>query len=215
MAPAYERQYPTRRCRSFARRPADWDKRYSSDRVYWRPPRRRMSHLISGSSIFVPCRSGKRVRSRCSCRQPRRVGSIQNSPSDRFLTRTLKSAELVRLPLGPNFPGDAIELLWSGKEDVFGADSGLIDSIACHALFAQQSLPRRRCGRFGQFEDDATWQLRQPRPCWHGAGSREPQMRRSPGNMQPTNGPHYEALSWRPLGLSTAARVAAGDPSDA
>jgi hypothetical protein len=59
-----------------------------------------------------------------------KVGTIQNSPSDRFLTRTLKSAELVRLPLSPNFPGDAIEMLRGGKSDVFGADSGLIDSIA-------------------------------------------------------------------------------------
>jgi polar amino acid transport system substrate-binding protein len=59
-----------------------------------------------------------------------KVGTIQNSPSDRFLTRTLKSAEIVRLPLSPNFPADAIELLRSGKAEVFGADSGLIDSIA-------------------------------------------------------------------------------------
>jgi len=59
-----------------------------------------------------------------------RIGTIQNSPSDRFLSRTLKSAELVRLPLSPNFPNDAIELLRGGKADVFGADSGLIDSIA-------------------------------------------------------------------------------------
>jgi polar amino acid transport system substrate-binding protein len=59
-----------------------------------------------------------------------KVGTIQNSPSDRFLTRTLKSAELVRLPLSPSFPGDAIGLLRGGKADVFGADSGLIDSIA-------------------------------------------------------------------------------------
>jgi ABC-type amino acid transport substrate-binding protein len=58
-----------------------------------------------------------------------KVGAIQNSPSDRFLTRTLKSAELVRIPLTSNFPADAIELLRNGKADVFGADSGLIDSI--------------------------------------------------------------------------------------
>src|SRR5258708_6562211 len=55
-----------------------------------------------------------------------KVGTIQNSPSDRFLTRTLKSAELVPLPLSPNFPADAIEMLRSGKADVFGADSGLM-----------------------------------------------------------------------------------------
>jgi polar amino acid transport system substrate-binding protein len=58
-----------------------------------------------------------------------KVGTIQNSPSDRILTRKLKAAELVRLPLTPNFPGDAIDLLRSGKADVFGADSGLIDAI--------------------------------------------------------------------------------------
>jgi polar amino acid transport system substrate-binding protein len=59
-----------------------------------------------------------------------KVGTIQNSPSDVFLTRTLKSAELVRLPLSPAFPADAIEMLRSGKVAVFGADSGLIDAIA-------------------------------------------------------------------------------------
>jgi polar amino acid transport system substrate-binding protein len=59
-----------------------------------------------------------------------KVGTIQNSPSDRFLTRELKSAQLVRLPLSPNFPNDAVDLLRSGKADVFGADSGLIDAIA-------------------------------------------------------------------------------------
>ena len=58
-----------------------------------------------------------------------KVGTIQNSPSDRFLTRTLKSAELVRIPLTANFPADAVEILRGGKADVFGADSGLIDSI--------------------------------------------------------------------------------------
>ncbi len=59
-----------------------------------------------------------------------KVGTIANSPSDRFLTRELKSAQLVRLPLSPNFPRDAIEMLHDGEADVFGADSGLIDSIA-------------------------------------------------------------------------------------
>jgi polar amino acid transport system substrate-binding protein len=59
-----------------------------------------------------------------------KVGTIQNSPSDRFLSRALKSAELVRLPLSPNFPADAVDMLRSGRADVFGADSGLIDSIS-------------------------------------------------------------------------------------
>jgi hypothetical protein len=44
-----------------------------------------------------------------------KVGTIQNSPSDRILTRTLKSAELVRLPLSPRFSADAVELLRSGE----------------------------------------------------------------------------------------------------
>jgi polar amino acid transport system substrate-binding protein len=59
-----------------------------------------------------------------------KIGTIQNSPSDRFLSRTLKSATLVRLPLSPNFPADAIDMLRSGAADVFGADSGLIAAIA-------------------------------------------------------------------------------------
>ena len=58
-----------------------------------------------------------------------KVGTIANSPSDRFLTRELKSAQLVRLSLGPNFPKDAVEMLRGGKADVFGADAGLIDAI--------------------------------------------------------------------------------------
>jgi hypothetical protein len=36
----------------------------------------------------------------------------------------------VRLPLSPNFPADAIELLRDGKAGVFRADSGLIAAIA-------------------------------------------------------------------------------------
>jgi polar amino acid transport system substrate-binding protein len=59
-----------------------------------------------------------------------KIGTIQNSPSDRFLSRTLKAATLVRLPLGPKFPVDAIDMLRSGAVDVFGADSGLIAAIA-------------------------------------------------------------------------------------
>ncbi len=59
-----------------------------------------------------------------------KVATIQNSPSDRFLSRTLKSATLVRLPLSPKFPADAIDMLRHGAADVFGADSGLIAAIA-------------------------------------------------------------------------------------
>jgi hypothetical protein len=44
-----------------------------------------------------------------------KVGTIENSPSDRILTRMPQSAELVRLPLSPNFPADAIELFRGGQ----------------------------------------------------------------------------------------------------
>jgi ABC-type amino acid transport substrate-binding protein len=59
-----------------------------------------------------------------------KVGAIQNSPSDRFLSHTLKSATLVRLGLSPRFPADAIDMLRNGTADVFGADSGLIAAIS-------------------------------------------------------------------------------------
>jgi ABC-type amino acid transport substrate-binding protein len=59
-----------------------------------------------------------------------KVGTIQNSPSDRFLSHALKSATLVRLPLSPKFPADAIDMLRNGSADVFGADSGLIAAIS-------------------------------------------------------------------------------------
>ncbi|MGA8820824.1 MAG: transporter substrate-binding domain-containing protein, partial [Xanthobacteraceae bacterium] len=59
-----------------------------------------------------------------------KIGTIQNSPSDRFLTHNLKSATLVRLPLSPKFPADAIDMLHNGTADVFGADSGLIAAIS-------------------------------------------------------------------------------------
>jgi polar amino acid transport system substrate-binding protein len=54
-----------------------------------------------------------------------KVGVIQGSPSDRFLSHNLKSAEIVRIPLSPHISADAAELLRSGKSDVFGADSGV------------------------------------------------------------------------------------------
>jgi polar amino acid transport system substrate-binding protein len=59
-----------------------------------------------------------------------KIGTIQNSPSDRFLSHALKSATLLRLPLSPKFPADAIEMLRSGTVDAFGADAGLIAAIA-------------------------------------------------------------------------------------
>jgi ABC-type amino acid transport substrate-binding protein len=54
-----------------------------------------------------------------------KIGTIRGAPSDRVLTREIKAAELVRIPLSPTIATDAAELLRSGKADVFGADSGV------------------------------------------------------------------------------------------
>jgi polar amino acid transport system substrate-binding protein len=54
-----------------------------------------------------------------------KVGVIQGSPSDRFLSDNLKAAEIVRTPLSAEISTDADELLRSSKADVFGADPGV------------------------------------------------------------------------------------------
>lgn len=54
-----------------------------------------------------------------------RIGTIGGAPSDRVLTREIKAAEIIRIPLSPTIAIDAAELLRSGKADVFGADSGV------------------------------------------------------------------------------------------
>ena len=54
-----------------------------------------------------------------------KIGTILGAPSDRVLTREIKAAEIIRIPLSPTIVADAAELLRSGKADVFGADSGV------------------------------------------------------------------------------------------
>ena len=54
-----------------------------------------------------------------------KVGVVQGSPSDRFLSHNLKAAEIVRIPLSAKISDDVVELLQSGKSDVFGVDSGV------------------------------------------------------------------------------------------
>jgi ABC-type amino acid transport substrate-binding protein len=54
-----------------------------------------------------------------------KIGTIGGAPSDRVLTRKIKAAEIVRIPLSPTIAADAAELLRSGKADVFGADAGV------------------------------------------------------------------------------------------
>jgi polar amino acid transport system substrate-binding protein len=59
-----------------------------------------------------------------------KIGVIKGSPSDRYLTRTLKSAQLVRIALSPNIVADTVEMLRNGKAVLFGADSGVVYAAA-------------------------------------------------------------------------------------
>lgn len=54
-----------------------------------------------------------------------KIGTILGATSDRVLTREIKAAEIVRIPLSPTIAVDAADLLRSGRADVFGADSGV------------------------------------------------------------------------------------------
>jgi polar amino acid transport system substrate-binding protein len=59
-----------------------------------------------------------------------KVGVIQGTPSDRFLSHNLKAAEIVRIPLSAEISADAEGLLRNGKADVFGTDAGLAYPVA-------------------------------------------------------------------------------------
>jgi polar amino acid transport system substrate-binding protein len=69
-----------------------------------------------------------------------KIGTIQGAPSDRILSREIKSAEIVRIPLSPRIASDAAELLRTGKADVFGADSG-VGYPAAEALPGAKVVP--------------------------------------------------------------------------
>jgi len=69
-----------------------------------------------------------------------KIGTIRGAPSDRVLTREIKAAEIVRIPLSPTIAADAAELLRSGKVDVFGADSG-VGYPAAEVLPGAQIVP--------------------------------------------------------------------------
>jgi polar amino acid transport system substrate-binding protein len=73
-----------------------------------------------------------------------KIGTIRGAPSDRVLTREIKTAEVVRIPLSPTIAADAAELLRSGKANVFGADSG-VGYPAAEALPGAKIVP----GAFG------------------------------------------------------------------
>ncbi len=69
-----------------------------------------------------------------------KIGTIQGAPSDRVLSREIKAAEIVRIPLSPNIAADAAEMLRAGKADVFGADSG-VGYPAAEALPGAKVVP--------------------------------------------------------------------------
>lgn len=69
-----------------------------------------------------------------------KIGTIGGAPSERVLTRQIKAAEIVRIPLSPTIAADAAELLRSGKADVFGADSG-VGYPAAEALPGARIVP--------------------------------------------------------------------------
>ena len=69
-----------------------------------------------------------------------KIGTISGAPSDRVLTREIKAAEIVRIPLSPTIAADAAALLRSGKADVFGADSG-VGYPAAEALEGAKIVP--------------------------------------------------------------------------
>ena len=73
-----------------------------------------------------------------------KIGTILGAPSDRVLTRDIKAAEIVRIPLSPTIAADAADLLRSGKANVFGADSG-VGYPAAEALTGAKIVP----GAFG------------------------------------------------------------------
>ena len=69
-----------------------------------------------------------------------KIGTIRGAPSDRVLTREIKAAEIVRIPLSPTIATDAADLLRSGKANVFGADSG-VGYPAAEALQGARIVP--------------------------------------------------------------------------
>jgi polar amino acid transport system substrate-binding protein len=73
-----------------------------------------------------------------------KIGTILGAPSDRVLTREIKAAEIVRIPLSPTIAADAADLLRSSKAHVFGADSG-VGYPAAKALPGAKIVP----GAFG------------------------------------------------------------------
>ena len=77
-------------------------------------------------SLVYVAAPGQEFRDIASVDKPGvKIGTIRGAPSDRVLTREIKAAEIVRIPLSPTIAADAAELLRSGKANVFGATPAL------------------------------------------------------------------------------------------
>src|SRR6478735_5451780 len=108
------------------------------------PCSRGQGEFHGGPLGHQPClrrRTGKAISRYCLGRQGRCEDRHDpGAPSDRVLTREIKAAEIVRIPLSPTIAADAAELLRSGKADVFGADSG-VGYPAAEALPGAKVVP--------------------------------------------------------------------------
>jgi polar amino acid transport system substrate-binding protein len=92
-------------------------------------------------SLVYVAAPGKEFPDIASVDQPGvKIGTIRGAPSDRVLTRQIKAAEIIRIPLSPTIVTDAAELLRSGRADVFGADSG-VGYPAAEALPGAKIVP--------------------------------------------------------------------------
>jgi polar amino acid transport system substrate-binding protein len=114
-----------------------------------------------------------------------KFGTIRGAPSDRVLTREIKAAEIVRIPLSPTIAADAAELLRSGKADVFGADSG-VGYPAAEALPGGKVVPgpsqwfasRPHCREAALLQRRPRWKhlsTKQSKPTW----CKEPSIQRA------------------------------------
>jgi polar amino acid transport system substrate-binding protein len=87
------------------------------------------------------------------------VNTIRGAPSDRVLTREIKNAKIIRIPLSPTISADAADLL----SYVFGADSGVGYPIA-ETFQGSHVLPAAMTGDFG-----AAFYGRLGNEAWYGA----------------------------------------------
>ena len=126
-----------------------------------------------------------------------KIGTIRGAPSDRVLTREIKAAEIVRIPLSPTIAADAAELLRSGQADVFGATPAL------------DILRPRRCRAPRSCRALLRWSAWRPpceRPFYGGEGYTRDARRRSKADRSRAEGDRREGPQRRERGDQIAGR---------